>query len=490
MTRLSPALVRRVVARSAAVLLASVLLSVPGIDARQLPDRGTPPAPGAPPSLRLPPIERRTLPNGLQVWIVEMHEVPVVHLTAIVKSGAAADPAGRYGLAHFTAAMLDEGAGNYDALQLADAIDFLGASLSTAAGFDSSLVNLHTPASKLSQALPLLADTVLRPRFADGDLERVRKERLTSLVQTRDNPAALASAAFARLVFGPEHRYGTLTMGTQASNTAITAADLRTFHGAHYRPQNTILLVAGDVRPAELMPQLDRTFGTWSGGAAVARPTLPAVAKPAARQIYLVDKPGAAQSQIRIGGIGVARSTPDYFPLRVMNTMLGGSFSSRLNQNLREAHGYTYGASSMFDMRATAGPFVAGAGVQTDKTVESLREFFNELNGMREPTPPAELTRVRNLEALSFPGEFETTSDMTQRLTELAVYDLAPSFFTEFVPKIEAVGPEDIGRVVRQHITPDTFAVVIVGDLSKIEQPVRDANLGPVRIVPLTSILD
>jgi zinc protease len=479
--------------RSAAALLitaALVVLQGTGWLAAQAPDRSKPPTVGAPPSLRLPPIDRRTLPNGLQVWVVEMHEVPVVDVSVIVKSGAAMDPAGKYAVSHFTAAMLDEGAGDRDALQLADAIEFLGASLSTSSGFDSSVVNLHAPASKLHDALPLVADVVLRPRFADADLERVRKDRLTSLIQTRDNPAALASAAFARLLFGREHRYGTMVMGSQAANTAVTAADLRSFHTGHYRPQNTVMIIAGDVRSATLMPIVERAFGQWTSSGAAPRTPLPTVAKPTARQIYLIDKPGAAQSQIRIGNIGVARSTPDYFVLRVTNTMLGGSFSSRLNQNLRETHGYTYGASSSFDMRATPGPFVAGAGVQTDKTVESLREFFNELNGMREPTPPAELTRVRNLEALSFPGEFETTSDMTQRLAELAVYDLSPNFFTEFVPRIEGVTANEIGRVVRQHITPDTFVVVVVGDLAKIEQPIRNAGLGPVRVVPLSDVLD
>lgn len=477
--------------RRTAMLLALSLAAGLVLEAQQpAPDRTKPPAPGPAPSLRLPPIDRRTLPNGLQVWIVEMHEVPVVDIAVVVKSGAAADPVGRYGLAHFTAAMLDEGAGAYDALQLSDAIDFLGASVSTAAGFDSSTVQLHTPASRLAQALPLLADVVMRPRFADADVARVRKERLTALVQARDNPSSLASAAFARIVFGAAHRYGTLTMGTQASNTAVTGADLRAFHGAHYRPGNTTLIIAGDVRAATLVPLVEQSFGSWSPGRAAPVPALPAVTPPAARQVYLVDKPGAAQSQIRIGSVGVARSTPDYFVLRVMNTMLGGSFSSRLNQNLREEHGYTYGASSSFDMRSTPGPFVAGAGVQTDKTVESLREFFNELNGMREPTPAAELTRVRNLEALSFPGDFETTSDMTGRLTEMAVYGLEPTFFAEFVPRIEAVTGQDIGRVVRQYITPDTFVVIVVGDLAAIEQPIRAAGLGPVQVVPLASILD
>jgi zinc protease len=472
------------------IVITAFALTIPAAARQQGPDRSKAPTPGAAPALKVPAIERRTLSNGLRVWIVQMHEVPVVNVSVVVTSGASADPAGKFGAASFTAAMLDEGAGKYNALDLADAIEFLGASLSTSSTFDSSVVNLHTPASKLDQALPLLADVALRPTFPQSELDRVRKERLASLLQARDNPASVAAAAFARLVYGPNHRYGTLTMGTERSNTAITADDLRGFYAANYQPQNAGLIVVGDVTPASVLPKLQSAFGAWKNAGTVAKPVLPAVTPPTARQIFLIDKPGAAQSQIRIGGIGVPRLTPDYYILDVLNTMLGGSFSSRLNQNLREEHGYSYGAGSAFDMRTTAGPFYATAGVQTDKTMESLVEFFRELDGIRAPAPAGELTRVRNLLALGFPGEFETTSNMAGKLTELFVYGLEDSFFGEYVPKIEAVTAADIERAAKQYVTPDRFAVVVVGDLSKIEKPIRDANLGPVTIVPMNDVLN
>jgi predicted Zn-dependent peptidase len=470
------------------LLILTVALAAPA-DARQAPDRSKAPAPGAAPALKIPPIERRALTNGLRVWIVQMHEVPVVDVSVVVTSGAATDPVGRFGLASFTAAMLDEGAGKYSALDLSDAVEFLGASLTTASSFDSSVMNLHVPASKLDQALPLLADVVLRPTFPQNEIDRIRKERLAALLQARDNPASVAAAGFARLVYGAGHRYGTPTMGTESSNTGITAEDMRAFYAANYQPQNAAVIVVGDVTPASVVPKLQQAFGTWKNAAVISRPVLAPVAPPAARQLYLIDKPGAAQSQIRIGGIGVSRRTPDYYVLDVLNTMLGGSFSSRLNQNLREEHGYTYGAGSAFDMRAEAGPFFATAGVQTDKTVESLTEFFKELDGMRTPPPGDELTRVRNLLALGFPGEFETTSNMAGKLTELFVYGLEDSFFGEYVPKIEAVSAAEIERASKQYITSDRFAVVVVGDLSKIEKPIRDANFGPVRVVPMDEVL-
>jgi predicted Zn-dependent peptidase len=238
------------------------------------------------------------------------------------------------------------------------------------------------------------------------------------------------------------------------------------------------------------MPLLERTLGTWTAGTVAVKPSLAAVTGFTARQIFLIDKPGAAQSQIRIGSVGVARSTPDYFAIDVMNTILGGSFSSRLNQNLREEHGYTYGASSVFDMRLTPGPFFVGAGVQTDKTVESLQEFFKELTAIRTPVPADELTRARNLEALGFPSAFETTTDMAAQLAELAIYGLPESFFQEYVPRIQAVTAEDLTRAATRYVTPDRFGVIVVGDLAKIEQPIRAANLGPVTVVPLTDILE
>ena len=477
--------------KTAAAVLTFAMLTTAGLAvlAQQAPDRSKIPEPGAAPALKLPPIQKRTLTNGLPVWIVEMHEVPVVNLTVVVKAGASADPAGKYGLASFTAAMLDEGAGSKNALELADAVEFLGAGLSTGSNFDSSTVRMQAPVSKIDEALPLMADVLLRPAFSQTEIDRLRKERLTSLIQTKDNPSALAGAAFARLVFGPRHRYGTPAMGNQASNTEMTPADLRAFYASYYQPQNAHLIVVGDVTAAALLPKLEKAFGGWKNGTTPPKPTVPAAAQHGPRQIYLIDKPGAAQSQIRIGWVGVPRSTPDYYPLDVLNTVLGGSFTSRLNTNLRETHGYAYGASSSFDMRLSAGPFIAAAGVQSDKTVESLKEFFKELDGIRQPIPADELTRAKNYEALGFPAGFESTAGMAGNLIQLVVYGLPESFFTEYVPKIQGTTPAEVLKAAQQYIQSDKFAVVVVGDLSKIEKPIRDANLGPVRVVTADEIL-
>lgn len=469
-----------------AVLLCAALVGVPLL--AQQPDRSKPPAPGPAPALKTPAIQKHTLSNGLPVWIVEMREVPVVDVSVIVRSGASADPADKPGVAHFTTAMLDEGAGNMNALELADAIDMLGASLTAGSSFDATTIRLHSLVSKLDAALPLLADVTLRPTFPRSDLERLRGERLTSLLQLRDNPSQLATAAFGRLLYGA-HRYGTSTMGTEATNKVISESDLRTFHATYFQPRNAHLLVVGDVSATSVLPKLEAAFAGWKNAGAIPAVRVAAAPAPSARHIYLVDKPGAAQSQIRVGGIGVARSTPDYHVLDVANTLLGGSFTSRLNQNLREDHGYSYGAGSQFAMRGTPGPFVALAGVQTDKTTESLTEFFKELARMSEPVPADELSRVRNLQALSFPGAFETTTAMASQLADLVIYQLPESVFDEYVPKIQAVTSAEVERAGRQYMQPSRLIVVVAGDLATIEKPIRAANFGPVTVVSADDVL-
>jgi zinc protease len=460
-----------------------------GLGAQQAPDRTRPPKAGPPPVVNLPTIQKRQLSNGLPVWLVELHEVPVAQVNLVVLRGSADDPAGKFGIATLTASMLQEGAGSRSSLELADAIDFLGADLTTTAGIDSSAVRLHVPVARLADALPLMADVALRPTFPKEELDRLRQERLTAILQARDNPATIDATAFNRVLFGTTHRYGTSVNGTAATLKSFTVDDLRAFYAAAFQPANSSLLVIGDVTMEKALPMLESSFGGWKAvGAARPAATMPAVPEIAARTIYLVDKPGAPQSQIRIGWVGVPRSTPDYFPIQVMNTILGGSFAARLNMNLREKNGYTYGASSGFDMRASAGPFVATAGVQTDKTAEALKEFFNELNGILQPVPAEELNRAKNYVSLRFPSGFETTVDISRRLEDAIVYHLPDDYFTKYVPNIEAVTAADVQRVAQKYVHPNRSAVVITGDRKIIEPRIQGLNLGPIKILTIDDV--
>jgi predicted Zn-dependent peptidase len=471
------------------LFVAAAALFLTPVAAQQRPDRTRPPQLGPAPQLNLPPIQKRSLANGLPVWLIETHEVPIVQANLVVFAGSGDDPAGKFGAASLTAAMLDEGAGGRSALEIADAVEYLGAALATTSSFDSSAVRLNVPVARLADALPIMADVALRPTFDQAELDRVRQERLTALLQARDDPPQIAAMAFARTVFGRMHRYGTPAVGTEATLKAFTPQDLRAFHTAFYQPSNAALVVVGDVQVDNVMPLLEKQFGGWKAAAAVAHADVPTAPQLARGEITIVDKPGAEQSQVRIGWVGVPRNSPDYFPLVVLNTVLGGSFTSRLNQNLREEHGYAYGASSAFDMRLSAGPFVAAAGVQTDKTADALREFFKELNAIRVPVPPDELAKAKNYVALGFPGDFETTTDLAGNVEQLLVYKLPENYFERYVANIQAVTVEAVQKAAMKYLEPTRFAVVVVGDRKAIEAPVRALNLMPVRVVSVDEAL-
>ena len=462
--------------------LAVVVCLAVSAGAHQLPDRSTPPKPGEPPPFTPPPVVRRTLSNGLPVWIVEMHKVPVVEVSLVIKAGASADRVDKSGTASLTADLLDEGAGNRGALELADAVDYLGATLSTDSSFDWSAVSLHVPVARLPEALAVMADVALRPTFPEKELQRIREERLTSLLQAEDDPEELAGLAFPRLLYGNAHRYGLPASGTAAALRSLTADDLRAFHRTFFVPGGAALIVAGDTNADAVLPQLESAFGAWSGALASATPrSAPASRK--GRQVFLIDKPDAPQSQILIGGIGVARSTPDYFAISVLNTVLGGAFTSRLNTNLREEHGYAYGASSDFAMRLGPGPFIASAGVQSDKTVDALREFFKELERIHQPIPQDELDRAKNYLALQLPRGFETTGSVAAALGSTFVYDLPADYFAAYNQHVRAVTAADAKRAADRYIQMDKLTVVIVGDRKAIEAGVRALKLGSLRIV-------
>ena len=444
-------------------------------------DRSRPPALAPLRPLHLPAVRVETLPNGLQLAVVEMHKVPVVNVTLQVRAGAARDPQDMPGLATFTANMLDEGAGRRSALEIAEEADYLGASLGTAAGLENATVQLQSTRARLPQALDLMADVALRPAFADSEIVRQRELRRTAILQLRDQPTAMAPLAFNAIVYGT-HPYAHPQQGNDAATAALDRDQVVRFYQTYYHPENARILVVGDVTPAEARALVEARFGAWARGDVPAAPLVEPPA-PAPRRFYLVDKPGAAQSVILIGHVGVPRSTPDYFALRALNTILGGSFTSRLNQNLRETHGYTYGASSAFDMYRMAGPFRARASVQTAKTDSALIEFFKELRRIRDAkVPEAELAKAKAYIGLGLPAEFETTQGAAGMFLELLGNDLPLDTYDGFMAKLNAVTAADVQRVAQRDIRPDEFVVVVVGDRGQIEPGIQALNEGPVEL--------
>jgi zinc protease len=462
-----------------AALLAALLVAAPVYDLAAQVDRAAPPALPPLPALHVPVPQTARLANGLELVVVPMHKVPVVDINLIVRAGSVRDERSAPGLATFTAAMLDQGAGRRTASEIAEQAAFLGAQLRAAASNEWAVVSLHVPKRQLDSALDLMADVVLRPAFPDSEISRQRDLRRSAILQLRDQPTAQAPIAFNAIVYA-NHPYGLPLGGTEASTSALSREAVQNFYQTYYRPNASRIIVVGDVSLAEARSLITARFGGWARGEVPALGT-PQAPAPAARTFYLVDKPGAAQSVIRIGHVGVQRNSPDYYALRVMNTILGGSFTSRLNQNLRETHGYTYGANSGFTMRRLAGPFVASASVVTAKTDSSLIEFLKELRRIRDSVVPGEeLAKAKAYITLGFPGDFETTFGTAQQFLDLLQNDLPLTTLEGFIAGINRVSAADVQRVARRYVDPDHFAIVVVGDRSQIETGIRALNEGPI----------
>ena len=450
-----------------------------------VPGDTVPPSTGAPKPITLPSVVERTLANGLRLLIVEHTELPIADFVLVVRSGTEADPRGREGVATLTSALIDEGTATRNSMQIADQAAFLGVELSTASGWDASRISLHTPTAQLDSALALFADVVLRPAFATKEIERLRKERLTQILQIKDRAPQIADLAFSSILYGENHPYGRWQTGTEASVKAITRADLQRFYNTHYRPNNSTLIVVGDVTPDDIEARINKLFGDWKRADVPATKFTKAPAA-SATTVYLIDKPGAPQSSFRVGTVGVPRSTEDFFALQVMNTILGGSFTSRLNNNLRETKGYTYGAFSGFAMRQQAGPFVARAEIVAEKSDSALIEFMKELRNVHQPVPSAELDKAKQYLQLQLPGQFETTTDIAQGLVPVALYSLPLDYYNNYAQNIGGISQQDVQRVARQYVRPDNFAIVIVGDRKAIEQGIRSVNIGKVEIRDIT----
>ncbi|MFL5403855.1 MAG: M16 family metallopeptidase [Gemmatimonadales bacterium] len=468
-----------------AIFLATSLPA--GVLAQEL-DMAHPPRLTAPAPLKIPPVQRSALPNGFELYVIEQHEVPVVQLVLSVKGGGRADQ-DHPGLASFTAGMLDEGADTLDAFGIAAQAAYLGADLNTGADWDRSLVSLKVPARNLVPAVDLMATVVLDPSFRSRDVNRQRDLRLAAILQQRDRPDVVASLAFNALVFPGGHPYHQPLTGDSAATASLDSALVREFYRRSFRPDRASMILSGDITLEQARRIVTRAFGRWKTDPAVAAlaQSRPRAAPPSPpTTVYLVDKPGAAQSVIAIGNPGVERLSPDYYALQVMNVLLGGSFSSRLNQNLRETKGYTYGAGSGFEYRPLPGPFVAQAAVRSDVTDSSLVEFFREFKRIRDSVvPDDELRRAKAFIALQLPGEFETAGDLAGKLSRLLVFGLPLEYYRDYIPHIMRVTAADVQRVARKYVRPNRVSVVVVGDAKKIRPGIAALGLGPLKQVDL-----
>jgi zinc protease len=433
-------------------------------------DRSTAPLPTEPRPYHFPHITRTTLPNGLRVLVAENRNAPLVSLRALVRSGADHDTFKTAGLASITADMLDEGAGERDAIRLSEDVGTLGASLGTGADWDASYISLDVLSRNAQPSVAIFGDVTARATLPPDGLERVRAERLNDLLQQRNEPGAIAGKRFANLLYGTG-AYGNTVSGNPESVARITIDDVRRFYEQHFIPNHSSVVVSGDIDGPGAIELVTSALGHWTPGEEPPRPVVTPNPIHDSR-IYVVDRPQAVQSEIRVGHLGVSRSCEDYFALSVMNAIFGGVFNSRINLNLRERHGYTYGARSQFAFRRQAGPFIVAAPVRNEVTRESVVEVLNELRRIRTgDIEDHELNDTKSYLMGVFPATVQTASDIASRLVDMELYGLPVDYFERYRETINSVSKGDIERVAQKYIDPERALIVIVGNAKEIREP-------------------
>jgi zinc protease len=440
-----------------------------------------PPKPGAgvPRPYRFPHFETRILGNGLRIIVAPMIAYPVVTILAVVEAGATRDPVD--GLAQLTTRALAEGTRTMDALELAERLESLGTTLDTGADWDSAILQLTALSSRVEDAFAVLAETLRFPSFPEHELERLRAERMADLAQLRAEPRGLADVFFSRLLYDEASRFARLAGGDERSIPLLTRERIVRYHEVHYRPDATALMIVGDLSADDAVRHASRYLGDWAGSAP---PTTEPVdtARFSTSQVHLIAKADAPQSELRVGHVAVPRRHEDYFPLVVMNAILGGLFSSRLNLNLREAHAFTYGAHSAFDWRRAASPFEISTAVETAVTGDALREIATEFRRIREaPVSDAELSLATSYLVGVFPIRFETTAEVAGGLANVEIFRLPSDYFDTYRDRVRAVTADDVLRVARTHLDPARLQTVVVGDPS-IRDTLASLDLGPVTV--------
>lgn len=449
-------------------------------------DRSARPSSGTPPKAKFPEFTKTQLSNGLKVIIAENHSVPALHFRLVVDAGYASDPPELPGLASMTMEMIDEGTQKRDALQISDQLQMLGAELDTGANPDQCVVTLTTLKTTLEEALELYQDIILNPTFPEKELVRLKKERIASIQHEKVTPNAMALRVLPRLLYGEGHPYSApLTgTGTEESTEKMTRENLVQYHAKWFKPGNATLIVVGDIKREQVLPMLEERFGVWRPGDSP-RKQLPFVPLRPKASVYLIDKPGAEQSVIFAAHLAPPKSNPDERAIEILNTLLGGKFTSRVNMNLREAKHWTYGASTVvFDARGQR-PFFAVAPVQTDKTADAMAEIRKELIDITGERPPSqsEVAETKKQAALELAGRWETMAAIAASLAEMVRFNYPDDYFANYADEVMAQTEETVARAAKVLLQPDKLVWVIVGDKEKIEEHIRKLEYGPIQLL-------
>lgn len=444
-------------------------------------DRTHPPKPGPAPKAPFPDFKEDTLPNGLKIFAVEDHRQPTVTLRLLVKGGDSVD--GRQpGLADTVAALLNRGTEKRSAEEFAKETDFLGASVEAGSGADALTVNAEGLMKDLPKVLDLFADAALHPAFPDDELAKEQRQAISALEQSKQVPASLASKLRGKLLYGSEHPYG--SYATEESLGSMKHADLVRYHAQNFSPDNATLAVVGDFKTAEVLPLVEKAFAGWAVAKSdTARtPVFPDTPKlPDTLTINLVNRPGSVQSNILVCGKGVPRNNPDVPEMGVLNSILGGGFSGRLFQNLREKHGYTYGSSSGFSMNRQTGIFSASAEVRNAVTAPAIEEIFNEIRRIdAEPVPDPELEMQRQYLAGNYLLSLENPGVTAARVQEIDLYKLPVDYFKTYASRVAKVSVDKIKELAGKYVHPDGLTVIVVGEAKEIKPALE--KLGPVTV--------
>ena len=452
-----------------------------GAQAGQSFDRKTIPPPGPTPELRVPAWTKSTLGNGADFIVSEKHDLPLVSFSITLLGGSAQfEPADRTGVASITAAMMSEGTKTRDGEALSSALQLLGTTVSTSIGAESGSVSFVSTTGKFAPTLEIMADMLLNSTFPTPALERIRAQRLVALTQARAQPEAIAGRVFPRVLYGDAHPYGRVV--SEDSLKAITREDIVKFHAGYFEPGRALITVVGDVTPAAAKAAVEKALAAWPKAGSRPAFTYPAPPEPAKTTIYLVDRAGAAQSNVAIGHPGPPRSTPDYYALQVMNTMLGGMFQSRLNANIREEKGYSYGVNSSFAYGKGPGAFRTGGAIVGDKTDAALVEFMKELRGIlgARPVTDDELATAKESLIQRLPATFASVSAINNALSGLWTQGLPDDYYQQYSKAVAAITKDDVLRVAKKYVDIDRLAIVVVGDKASIEAPLKAINVAPI----------
>ena len=441
------------------------------------------PQPGPSREYRFPTFARRTFSNGLTLVVAPTHSLPLVTVLAIVDAGGVAESSGLEGVAALTARALNEGTPKYDGEALTEYLEQLGTSIGGAASWDSASLAMTVLRDNLDNAFAHFAETLVAPTFPVPAIERLKGERIAELMQIESEPRELADEKFDEYIYSPGSRFRLPLGGTAETVAALTRDDVVAFHAGRYQPSATTLVIVGDVEMDTVERMVAGALEAWTGHG-VPRVVADDAPVRKSRAVRIVRKADAPQSEVRIGHVGVPRTHPDYFSITVMNAVLGGLFSSRINLNLREVHGYTYGASSAFDWRRQAGPFVVGTAVASDVTVAAIQETLKEIDHMRaEPISESELSLATSYLEGVFPIRYETTAAIAAALATLSVYGLPSDWYDTYRTRMSSVTISDVLEAAQRHVHPESLQIVIVGDAGAIREPLEALAFGPVDVV-------